>query len=71
MSQRYEGDGYVTESLGPLTFREATIGVAAVIGSSLLYLREGMKTGGLLPGIPTLGVPSPPHRRAQLRRRQA
>jgi hypothetical protein len=60
MSQRYEGDGYVTESLGPLTFREATIGVAAVIGSSLLYLREGMKTGGLLPGIPALGVPSPP-----------
>ncbi len=58
MSQRYEGDGYVTESLGPLTFREATIGVAAAIGASLLYLREGMKTAGFLPAVPALGAPS-------------
>jgi len=59
MSQRYEGDGYVTDSLGPLTFHEATIGVASLIGSSLLYLREGVKTGSLLPGVPALSAPSP------------
>jgi len=59
MSQRYEEDGYVTESLGPVTFREGAIGVAAVIGSSLFYLREGLKTGGLLPGIPALTAPTP------------
>ncbi len=47
MSQRYETDGYVTESIGPVTFREATIGVAAAVGGLLIYLREGLRNGDL------------------------
>lgn len=52
MSQRYETDGYVTESVGPVTFREATIGVAAAIGALFIYLREGLTPGGLLQSDP-------------------
>ena len=59
MSQRYESDGYVTESVGPVTFREATIGIAAVVGSSLLYFREGLKNSGLLQAVPAIPSPTP------------
>jgi hypothetical protein len=52
MSQRYETGGYVTESVGPVTFREATIGVAAVAGGLFIYLREGLKTRDLLQSEP-------------------
>ncbi|MDQ3545406.1 MAG: hypothetical protein M3429_02630, partial [Verrucomicrobiota bacterium] len=45
MSQRYEEDGYVTESVGPVTFREATIGVAGAVGGLFIYFREGLKAG--------------------------
>jgi hypothetical protein len=55
MSQRYEGDGYVTESVGPITFRGATIGLAGVIGA--LYLREG---SALLQNLSTNPSPSSP-----------
>jgi hypothetical protein len=43
MSQRYAGDGYLSESIGPVTFREATVGLAVTIGASFIYLREGFK----------------------------
>jgi hypothetical protein len=59
MSQRYENDGYVTESVGPVTFREATIGIAAVVGGSLLYFREGLKNCGLLQAVPAIASPTP------------
>ena len=59
MSQRYESGGYVTESVGPVTFREATIGIAAVVGSSLLYFREGLKNSGLLQAVPAIPSPTP------------
>ena len=59
MSQRYESDGYVTESVGPVTFREATIGIAAVVGSSLLYFREGLRNRGLLQAVPAIASPTP------------
>ncbi|MEO8044370.1 MAG: hypothetical protein ABI674_05640, partial [Spartobacteria bacterium] len=45
MSQRYDHDGYVTESIGPITFREATIGVAGAVGGMFIYFREGLKSG--------------------------
>ena len=45
MSQRYEEDGYVTESVGPVTFREATIGVAGAVGGLFIYFRDGLKAG--------------------------
>lgn len=65
MSQRYEGDGYVTESVGPVTFREATIGLAGAIGGLFIYLQEGLKAGGLVPAaappspVPVMPSPAP------------
>ena len=55
MSQRYEGEGYVTDSVGPVTFREATIGLAGVMGALLIHLREG---NALLQNLSA--SPSPP-----------
>lgn len=51
MSQRYDGDGYVTDSIGPVTFREATIGLAGAIGGMFVYLQEALR--------PIRGVPGP------------
>lgn len=45
MSQRYEDDGYVTESVGPITFRQATIGLAGAVGGLFIYFREGLQAG--------------------------
>ena len=58
MAQRYESDGYVTESVGPVTFREATIGVAGAVAGLFIYLRDGLKTGGLLQSDPADPTPS-------------
>jgi hypothetical protein len=58
MSQRYETDGYVTESVGPVTFREATIGVAGAVGGLFIYLREGLKKGNPLQSDPAGPTPS-------------
>ncbi|HEY3661534.1 MAG TPA: hypothetical protein VGL24_00095 [Chthoniobacterales bacterium] len=46
MSQRYEKDGYVTESVGPVTFREATVGLAGAVGGMFIYFQNGLKAGG-------------------------
>lgn len=59
MSQRYDKEGYVTESLGPVTFREATIGLVGTLGGLFLNLPERFKGGGLLPTGPGNSVPSP------------
>jgi len=53
MSQRYDHDGYVTESVGPVTFREATIGLAVAVGGLFVFLQDGLKNHGLLPSSPT------------------
>jgi hypothetical protein len=53
MSQRYDHDGYVTESVGPVTFREATIGMAVAVGGLFIYLQDGVKNRALLPIGPT------------------
>jgi hypothetical protein len=53
MSQRYDDDGYVTESVGPVTFREATIGLAVAVGGLFIYLQDGLKNRDLLPTGPT------------------
>ena len=53
MSQRYDHDGYVTESVGPVTFREATIGLAVAVGGLFVYLEDGLKGHDLLPTGPT------------------
>src|SRR5204862_8924 len=40
MSQRYDKEGYVTESLGPVTFREATIGLVGTLAGLFVSLPE-------------------------------
>jgi len=59
MSQRYDDDGYVTESVGPVTFREATIGLAVAVGGLFIYLQDGLKSRDLLPTGPTNPVMVP------------
>ena len=62
MSQRYDRDGYVTESIGPLTFREATIGLALAVGGLFFYLQDGLKNRDLLPTSttnPAAALPAP------------
>lgn len=53
MSQRYDNDGYVTESVGPVTFREATIGLAVAVGGLFFYLQDGLKNLDLSPANST------------------
>ena len=43
MSQRYVGDGYLSESVGPVTLRQATIGLGITVAASFIYLRDGVK----------------------------
>ena len=64
MSQRYQNDGYITESVGPVTFREATIGLAGLLGGAFIYFQEGLKRGGFVPtspanSSPSVAIPSP------------
>ena len=52
-SQRYERDGYVSESVGPLTLNQAAIGLV-ILGVGITN-DQGARggTGSWLPGIPT------------------
>jgi hypothetical protein len=65
MSQNYQGDGYVTESVGPITLYEAAAGAAILSGgAAMLYQHGPAKLGGLVPSIssstpPTSAPPSP------------
>lgn len=49
MSQRYEKEGYVTESLGPVTFRAAAVGLAGTIAAAFIDLQDRFKAGGVVP----------------------
>jgi len=61
MSQRYEKEGYVTESLGPVTFRAATIALAGMVAAAFVDLQDRFKGGGLVPNplAPAGATPSP------------
>ena len=61
MSQRYEKQGYVTESLGPVTFRAATIGLAGLIAAAFVDLQDKYKGGGVVPNplTPATATASP------------
>lgn len=48
MSQRYDDDGYLTDSIGPVTFREATMGAVVVLGGLFIYFQNGLKDHNLL-----------------------
>lgn len=55
-SQRYESDGYVTESAGPVTLNQATIGLVV----SGLAIANDEKMGGVIGlGLPALPSPIP------------
>ena len=59
MSQNYEGDGYVTESIGPVTFYGAAASGAALGGAAMmLYQHQTHGAGGLGGLVPSL-TPSP------------
>jgi hypothetical protein len=47
-SQRYKGNGYVAESVGPITLNQSGIGIALLAGMGALGYQRGM-AGGLNP----------------------
>ena len=59
MAQRYSDEGYVTESIGPVTFRQATIGLAAAMGGLFVSLQKALKADGPLPASPLNSMQSP------------
>ncbi|MGI8432827.1 MAG: hypothetical protein ACR2MW_11135 [Chthoniobacterales bacterium] len=58
MSQRYTGGGYVTESIGPVTFTEATLGLGTAFAAGYVYYAHGF--GGLVRPVAPAATPSPP-----------
>lgn len=58
MSQRYDGDGYVAESVGPVTMYQTVAGLGAAIGAGAIAYQH-QKDGGL-PGFHSFpGVTAP------------
>ena len=53
MSQRYVGEGYLSESIGPVTFNEAMVGLAGAIGGAYIFMQRGLGGTGLLQPSPT------------------
>lgn len=51
MSQRYTGDGYVSESIGPVSFHEAALGFGGLLAGGYVYFVRGF--ADLYPGSPT------------------
>ena len=59
MSQRYEDGGYLTESVGPVTYRQATVGLVGAIGGLFLSFKDGAALLESLSSSPTPTTPSP------------
>ena len=58
MSERYMGDGYLTESVGPIPWHGATAGFATMMGGLFFYFHQGTKAGGLLHPKAAISAPS-------------
>lgn len=61
MSQNYQTDGYVTESIGPVTFYHAAAAAALLGGGAMMWSRGQGVLGGLIPSLsssPSGGFPS-------------
>jgi len=60
MSQRYDGDGYVSESIGPVTAYQTMIGAAALgTAATMFYHRQEQGSGGAQPHSAPVASPSP------------
>jgi hypothetical protein len=57
MSRTYQSDGYLTESIGPVTLNQATIGLVAAFGGVFAGLEQRVKTGATNFGL--TASPSP------------
>ncbi|MEP6601848.1 MAG: hypothetical protein ABJB49_08550 [Nitrospirota bacterium] len=63
MSQRYDTDGYLTESVGPLSLYQAGIGIALASGAAVDLYQRQMQTGPVTPVAqpgPTVSLPALP-----------
>jgi hypothetical protein len=59
MSQRYDEDGYVAESIGPVTIYQAIAGLGGLASAATLFYRQQALTWS--PGLaPTSGAPASP-----------
>jgi hypothetical protein len=58
MSQNYERDGYVTESVGPITFHQAA-GAGVAIGAASAFAYQKQQRGGAA-GVAPLAIPTLP-----------
>jgi hypothetical protein len=57
-STYYKSDGYVTESIGPVTFTQAAVGVGAIVGGSMMaYKHQGQL--GRMKGMPAAPFTQP------------
>ena len=62
MSQRYEGDGYISESVGPVTVYQTIVGVAGLgSGAAVLYRKQtsGTASSSLVPALGSSPAPAP------------
>ncbi len=53
MSQRYTGNGYLTESAGPITFNEAAVGLMGAFAATYMHMQDG------LAGLYKQAIPKP------------
>ena len=60
-STYYKNDGYVTESIGPVTFTQAAVGAAAIVGASVMAYKHQGQLGGMkgTPAAPPFTQPAP------------
>jgi hypothetical protein len=56
MSQNYQTDGYVTESLGPVTIYQAAAGAALIAGAAMFTYQQ-QTHGGRMPSLPSFSSP--------------
>ena len=70
-STYYKNDGYVTESIGPVTFTQAAVGAGAIVGASVMAYKHQGQLGGMkgTPPAPPFTQPAPcrasPHTHAR------
>ncbi|MCA1658818.1 MAG: hypothetical protein LC627_05925, partial [Verrucomicrobiaceae bacterium] len=56
MSQRYDKDGYVAESIGPVTLYQTVLGIGAISGAATMFYRHQMPG---TPRTPSSSTPAP------------